>query len=260
MPEKKIKRRIDKYNGLSNIGIFKKKIRDKIYNIIRKVIDEYYLKRLKNYKELDFHLRALAKAKTKVAGGGARAADISDCLALYEDIINIRPKFILELGPGSSTAAICLAINSVKEKNPSYDPVFIAVESKQEWLDFHKKSIPNELISNVDLILRDEKVKNLFGQKVAYFESIPVYPYEYIHVDGPDIHGLGVNLQSDLITLENHLNENCVIVFDGRKKASRFSRKHMKGFNFRRHSKTLNHMLSKKHLKNGFLFDFLRRN
>ena len=41
MPEKKIKRRFDKYNGLSNIGIFKKKINDKIYNSIRKVIDEY---------------------------------------------------------------------------------------------------------------------------------------------------------------------------------------------------------------------------
>ena len=41
----------------------------------------------------------------------------------------------------------------------------------------------------------------------------------------PDIHGLGVDLQSDIITLEKNLNKNCLIMFDGRRNAARYSKK-----------------------------------
>lgn len=259
MHYKNSKKRINKYEGLSKIGKFKKRIRDKIYNFIRKIIDLNYQKRLTKYRKLDFYMRELFIAKQKVVGKGPRTADISDCIALYEDVINYRPKFILELGPGSSTAAICLAIDFIKNKDHNYKPVFIAVESQRDWFEFYKKNIPKHLLANVDLILRDEKTHILYEEEVAYYENIPIYPYEYIHVDGPDIHGLGVHYQSDLITLEKHLNENCIIVFDGRKKASRFSMAHMTGFNFRRHPKTLNHMISKKRLKNGFILDLLKK-
>ena len=243
----------DKYSNLSIYGRIRKKIRDKTYTLLTKLIDLTYHRRLSKYPKLKSLIVDLSKANRM-------SADISDCLALYEDILRLKPNFILELGPGTSTAAICLAIDEVKLEDKDYAPVFVAIESRKEWLDYQIQKIPKEVLSNVELLLREEKVKTFKGNKVAYYENVPIYKYDYIHIDGPDIHGLGVDLQLDLISLEKHLDENCLIVFDGRRNASRFSRKNMSGFNFRRHSKTLNHMISKKNINNGFALDFLIRN
>lgn len=250
--KKKLKK-WNKYSQLSKLGILKKKLRDKTYLLIRKIINYKYHKKLSNYPELKDLIDDLSR-KNKMS------ADLSDCIALYEDILNLKPEFILELGPGTSTAAISLAINQVKKSLKSYSPVFIAVESRDDWLNYHKENIPNKLLLNVDLISRAEKLTTLNGEEVAYYENLPLHPYDFIHVDGPDIHGLGVDLQGDLIFLEKHLNNNCLIIFDGRRNAARFSRKYMSGFKFRRHSKTLNHMISKTNLDNGFIFDFLIKN
>lgn len=244
----------DKYANLSKFGIIKKKLRDKTYFFLTGLINLFYHRKLSKYPKLKSLIVNLAKANHLMS------ADISDCLALYEDILQLKPNFILELGPGTSTAAICLAINQVKEEKKDYDPVFIAIESREEWLNYQVENIPKEVLSNVEILLREEKVKTFKGNKVAYYENIPIYKYDYIHVDGPDIHGLGVDLQLDMISLENHIDQNCVIVFDGRRNASRFSRKNMSGFYFRRHSKTLNHIISKNNIKNGFFLDFLIRN
>lgn len=243
----------DPYANLSLFGIAKKLLRDGAYFCLTKLIDLSYHKKLLKYPELKNLILDLTKANKM-------SADISDCLALYEDILRLKPNFILELGPGTSTAAISLAINKVKEKVNNYAPVFVAVESRKEWLNYQLRKIPKELLSNVELLLKKEKVKTFKGKKVAYYEDIPIHPYDYIHIDGPDIHGLGVDLQLDLISLEKYLNENCLVVFDGRRNASRFSRKNMSGFKFRRHSKTLNHMISKKTISNGFFFDFIIKN
>lgn len=243
----------DPYANLSLFGITKKLLRDATYFCLTKVIDLSYHKKLSKYPELKNLILDLTKANKM-------SADISDCLALYEDILRLKPNFILELGPGTSTTAICLAIKHVKEKDKDYGPVFVAVESREEWLNYQIEKIPKELLSNVELLLKKEKVKTFKGKKVAYYEDIPIHPYDYIHIDGPDIHGLGVDLQLDLISLEKHLNENCLIVFDGRRNASRFSRKIMSGYKFRRHSKTLNHMISKKTISNGFFLDFIIKN
>ncbi len=243
----------DKYANLSKFGIFRKNLRDKTYLYLTKLINYSYHRKLSKYAKLKNLI-------VKLINANKMSADISDCLALYEDILNLKPKYILELGPGTSTMAICLAIDEVKSKQKSYSPTFIAIESRPEWLKYHKENIPKDLLLNVELLLREEKIKTYKDKKVAFYEDIPIHPYEYIHVDGPDIHGLGVDLQLDLISLENYLNEKCLIVFDGRRNASRFSRKNMTGFNFRRHSKTLNHMISKQNIKNGFILDFLIRN
>ena len=242
----------NKYSQLSKIGIFKKKLRDRTYLFIRKIINYTYHKRLSKYPKL--------KELIDLSRANKMSADIADCLALYEDILNLKPNYILELGPGISTAAICLGIDKIKENDINYSPVFVAIESRPEWLNYQKENIPKELLLNVDLISRKEGVKFLHGKEVAYYENIPLNPYEYIHVDGPDIHGLGVDLQGDLIYLEKYLNKNCLIVFDGRRNAARFSRKYMSSFKFRRHSKTLNHMISKENIQNGFIFDFFKKN
>ena len=127
------------------------KIRDKLFIVLKKLININYHKRLLIHNKLGDFIDALSKANDM-------SADISDCIAVYEDIINLKPNYILELGPGTSTVAMCLAINEVKEVEPNYSPVFVAIESREEWLDYHKKTIPIELQSNVDLISRDEAV------------------------------------------------------------------------------------------------------
>ena len=241
----------NKYHNFNKLQILLKKLRDKLYLLTRKLINNYYLPKLKLYPELYKFTNDLSKRNKK-------SCNLSDVLALYEDVLKLKPNYILELGPGTSTIAICLAIAQLKIKDKKYNPIFYAVESRKEWLDYHINNLPKGLAENVNLILREEMVTNFKNKKLAYYKDIPLLPYELIHVDGPDIHGLGVDFQKDLIDLEPCLPYNCKIIFDGRRNAARFSRKIMKNFNFRRDSRTLNHIISRKKIENAFFLDFLK--
>lgn len=190
----------------------------------------YCLKLLK-YPELNNILKYYKKSKSM-------AIDKADGLALYEKVISLRPNYILELGPGTSTAVISLAISRIKNKNKLYNPKFIAIDDSEEWLGFHNEMFPNDLRDNVELISRDCSTEVLNEEKLAYFLDIPDFPYEFIHVDGPNNTKFGAKASSDVIRLSRNI-KGCVIYFDARQKTARITCRIL-GVDYQRHFFTLN--------------------
>jgi len=162
---------------------------------------------------------------------------MSDAIALYEYIMNIKPNYILEFGPGTSSNIICLAIVKLKKKDPNYNPIFISLEHHKDWLDFHHETFKPELAPYCQMILVPTILSKFQGMDACKYEEIPDYPYDFIFVDGPSPSEHGVLISTDCIELADKLSPTCTIVFDGREASAKatYSVLKEKGFKKRRH-------------------------
>lgn len=151
------------------------------------------------------------------------AVDLADAVALYRHVLTCKPQAILELGPGTSTNVIALAIRQVQNRDPEYSPIFVAIEENTDWLLYHEEKFKSDLRSCVDLIARDTRLADLEGEKAAIFDDIPLHPYDFIHVDGPDHFRIGVAITGDVVAIANVLAERVTIIFDGREASARFA-------------------------------------
>jgi len=180
----------------------------------------------------------------------------ADSVVLYEQILARRPKVILELGPGTSTAVIALAILQVRVHDPYYAPRFIAVEEDERWLSYHRETIPPHLASSVELMASPIEVQEFRGMRLTKFAGIPALPYEFIHVDGPSFQQSpnrstvlppGCVGNKDLIDLAPMLSNRCFIIFDGRETTARITATELErlGFRVSRNPDTLSYQLER---------------
>ena len=109
----------------------------------------------------------------------------------------------------------------------------------------------------VDMRLSEEEVVEFQGRKVARYTTLPHRNFDFIYVDGPDLHGLGVYLQTDILDLEPYLSNECYIVFDGRRRSVKFQSFFLPNLFFRRHYRSLNYILYRGKVSSGFMFDWL---
>ena len=153
---------------------------------------------------------------------------------------------LLELGPGISTHIICKAIKDIKKVDQKYSPIFIAIEESPKWITYHKSKIPKhykDLVQYQRIDVTDNKDEN--GIEYSYYTSIPDYPYDFIHVDGPA--GSPKNrlhwYSTDLNRIWNKLSTNCYVILDGRDATGRFWLKSLKHCKIHRHLFTLSYHL-----------------
>lgn len=203
------------------------------------VLDRVYTRRLAaRYPEL----QALLDAMWDKTPDGQRSTGVStaDFLALHTALCQWRPRYILELGAGRSTAVIG-AVAAQRHDGASAE--FFAVEESAAWLANHKQVIPGRVLSTVNLIHRAATVKAVDSTRCAHYCDLPIRPYEFIHVDGPAVLERGVRVSSDVIDLLPHLGARCFITFDGREETARFSAPYLlrAGFVQRRHPFTLSY-------------------
>ena len=206
-------------------------LRSKLIVYLRRVLRLVYSIRLIFLPDLRILLRKFATSESA-------AIDTGDALALYGHVIKRKPKAILELGPGTSTAVIALAISKSKLSSR-----FIAIEEDSSWMTYHRKTIGELALSTVELIHRDIAPKELGGVTAAYYLDIPRVPYEFVHVDGPSNPKVGAAVSCDIIDLLPDLSPKCVIVFDGREASARFALPYLEraGFRTRRNPFTLSY-------------------
>jgi hypothetical protein len=182
--------------------------------------------------------RELRALRSEMSTARSFGIGVSDWVALYEHVLRRRPKFILELGAGQSSAVIALAA-----QNSGYKPVFVAVEENPEWLAHHRLTIPMRFLPSIELIQLDAFARDFDGTKAAFYKNVPRLPYELVHVDGPANPRVGAQVSCDVIDLVDVLAARCLIVFDGREKSARFARPYLEraGFRMRRHPLTLSY-------------------
>lgn len=183
-----------------------------------------YRRRLRRYPDLEDFLTESCRNPSR----SARASE-ADCIALYEAVKARRPKEILELGPGYSTAAISLAMPN--------DARFVAVEENADWLACHRKNFPDV---RAEMIQRDAIICEVDG---ARYRDLPQRAYDFIHVDGPATAGIS----RDVIDLLPILARQCFIIFDGREASARWAWPFLKerGFRSSRHRFTLSYQFAR---------------
>ncbi len=215
------------------------KIRSALISWLRSILCVIYALRLSKYPELKRLLDAFASTESA-------AIDLADAIAIYEVILRRRPKYLLELGTGTSSVVIALAINRLQKEDATYTPTFITIEENEQWLNYHEQHFPIELRPLAQIICRPVVGKVIGNEKVACYAEIPIYPYEFIHIDGP-LKLLGAKVSSDLLDIEPHLANCCYAIFDGRHDSARFAMRHLesKNFSFHRNLYSLNHELSR---------------
>jgi len=165
-----------------------------------------------------------------MSGATATGVGIADYLALYEHVLYARPRYILELGAGLSSAVIAAATVAA-----DYQPRFVAVEENPEWTAHHRVIIAPELLERIELIERRAEAT----ANGAHYINLPILPYDFVHVDGPAT----PDVTCDIIELSPHLASRCRIIFDGREASARHARPHLEaaGFRLRRGPLTLSH-------------------
>lgn len=207
---------------------------------LRLILRAIYALRLSKYPELK-------KLLDEFASSESAAVDLADAIAIYEGVLTRRPKYLLELGPGTSTVVIALAISRIQKEDKNYCPIFVAIEENEQWLRYHEQHFPSEFRPLVQLIFRPATSKPIGKEKVACYAEIPVHPYEFLHIDGPDFLKQGAKVSGDLVDLEPHLASSCYVIFDGRQDSARFAMKHLESKKFVSHRNpySLNHELSR---------------
>jgi len=210
-----------------------KKLRSKAIVLLRSALRSIYARRLNRLPQLRQLLDSFASSESA-------AVDTADALAIYEAVIRTKPQCLLELGPGTSSAVIALAIAELQKTDPAYTPRFVAIEENEEWLSYHESKFPATLRDKVEMIHRPTTAKELNGVKVAHYVDIPALPYDFIHIDGPDHLKYGSAIGSDLVDLSPTLASDCYVIFDGRQASARFAIKHLARAVARHHPFSLN--------------------
>ncbi len=206
-------------------------LRIKAIVLLRKVLRFLSARRLSRYPSLRDLLGKFAQSKSA-------AVDLADAIGLYEQVLKLRSKCILELGPGTSTNIICLAIDDIRKTDPAYEPTFLSFEENQEWLAFHEQTFEPSLRRYVklDFLPSGRKESDVPGQYVAHYVGVPPMPYDFVFIDGPDFLRYGCTWSSDALDLADTLARKTSIVFDNREHTVRETWKRLepKGFVLRR--------------------------
>jgi len=187
--------------------------------------------------------RELAELMKSMSASSSAAIDLTDAVVLYEHVLSARPRQILELGGGTSSAVIAQAIQVARRSHSTYQPRFVAVEDKEDWLDYHRRHTPQRLAACIEWVAGRIERTVVNGVAAAVYRGLPPMTIEFLHVDGPDLRTYGVAVSADAIELLDQFAPTATIAFDGREATARFAADALRqaGFRFRRQPLTLNH-------------------
>jgi hypothetical protein len=222
---------ITAFAQVENIGNKKMGIRLRVISAGLELLGLVYSIKLLAHRDLSNLIASFRSARSS-------GVSSSDFIALYSHVVERKPKFILELGAGQSSAVIALAVKQYGGADR-----FVAVEESAEWLAHHRETIPPNLMSAIELVQMDTEATDQYGVTSARYVGLPFLPYEFVHIDGPDHDKVGSKISSDILDLLPHLAPTCLIVFDGRESSAKFSQPYLEraGFKLRRHLFTLSH-------------------
>ena len=202
----------------------------------------WYSRRLSRYTQLHALLDRLSQS-------ASAAIDVADAIALYECVQRLKPRCLLELGPGTSTNVICLAIDEMQRGDPRYVPRFISVEEHPEWLRYHEAAFEPSLRKHVDFLVLSTATKSVDagGPVAAHYVGLPELEYDFVFVDGPDHGRLDADWSCDVIELAPRLAARTCVVFDGRELTARrtWEKLRFEGFTSRRNPYSLCYELSR---------------
>ena len=105
---------------------------------------------------------------------------------IIKQIQKTKPKTILELGTGTSTIVIAECLKRLKQKDPSYNPSLISMESEIVWYRLALSLLPQEHQTIVKIIYGPRKLYQYGCWRGYYHDNIPLdMEFDMIFIDGP---------------------------------------------------------------------------
>lgn len=145
-----------------------------------------------------------------------------DLFNLYQVVQERRPTVVLELGGGYSTIVIASAL-----KNMGYGGEFWSVDESERWQLLVQQRMPPELRPFVRYHCAPPILRDIAGESVSVFESLPVGTADLVYVDGGLVPGNTVG--GDAVLLEEHAPDGFTVLVDGRRNTVAFLRRALKG-------------------------------
>lgn len=210
--------------------------RSRMIDAAKRPLSALYCLRLRKYPELRTLIETFQASRSM-------AINPDDMIHLYETVIERMPKYLLDIGAGTSTNVIALAIDELQRRDPCYKPTFIAIEEDPFWTDYHRRTFYPGLLRHVDLMNITASIHMVDGVKTACYNGIPSHPYEFVHVDGPNLTAHGCIVSSDPLTLR--YGARAIMLFDGREATARFIAQRLTDFTVSRHPFVLSYRLTK---------------
>jgi hypothetical protein len=144
-----------------------------------------------------------------------------DYFFLYRYVLARRPRRILELGSGVTSAIMAHALREVARMHPEAEPGHLhTLESLPEYFEDAKRICPAELRPHVTHHLSPQQLVAWRGRTwINCYEVLPEGPFDLVFVDGPDhpdMRGRGVVNGDALRALEAHPTASPDLVIDGR--------------------------------------------
>ena len=120
--------------------------------------------------------------KNLLAKSDSTGCEYSDYVTLWNNLNQIKPKYILELGSGITSVIIAYYIKTrcVGEKIK-----FISMEENEYYYDNINSIFPNYLKQYVSFCLSKRVEQNYDGFSGCHYKDIPNYNYDFIFIDGP---------------------------------------------------------------------------
>lgn len=97
-----------------------------------------------------------------------------------------KPQFILECGTGVSTIVIAECLHQLKQKDPTYSPILISMESIEEWHRQAQGILPEKYKEFTTIILGERKLFQLHMFRGYRHSNIPKHDYDFVFLDGPN--------------------------------------------------------------------------
>jgi len=124
-------------------------VRAKSIDLVLSALGTFYSVKLLRYRDLSKLLEEMRQAQST-------GVSDADAIALYEAVVQRRPRFILELGAGQSSAVIALGMHDADCHSR-----FVAIEENPKWVAHHKETIPQRLLPSIELIQRNTAARQV---------------------------------------------------------------------------------------------------
>lgn len=134
-------------------------------------------------------------------------------------IKSIKPKYILELGGGFSTIAICYALD-YNNKKYGIKGKLISYDQSKYYLNLTKKIMPKRFNKYVLFKFSKLKLLKFKKQSVSIFAKIIFKNYNLIYEDRFD--HKKTRIGADIVFLEKKMKSNCSFVIDGHRYIVKF--------------------------------------
>jgi hypothetical protein len=147
-----------------------------------------------------------------------------DLFGLYLITMRRRPAVILELGGGYSTFVFAHAVRELFLQN--HQIAFYSVDESDHWQQrVVKNHLPRELLPFVHFWRSDPELKEMSGELVSTFGSLPLTAANLIYVDG----GLvpGNHIGAGALVLECEAPIDYAVLIDNRKRTVDFLKRNL---------------------------------